>query len=202
MMPGGHSLPQTYAGVGPLVSQTQSGPGGGPQHVGGHVLGSTVPGGQRHAPPSQIGSMPASLPHESAQNAGIGPLHGCGPASERGPASSPRWCEPPQLQPESARPAKRTNEANGAKEARRMRAEQHRACQRAIAETPCFVGDRRVPCWASTLSGLCAVGQSETRSELVDQRATVPIETVPRSSSSSRIGAMRAKVISGSASKT
>lgn len=143
MMPGGHSLPHTYAGVGPLVSQTQSGPGGGPQHVGGHVLGSTVPGGQRHAPPSQIGTMPASLPHESAQKVGIGPLHG--PASDRTPASSPRSCEPPQLQPESARPARRTSEANDANETRRMRAEQHRACQHPIAETPCFVGDRRVP---------------------------------------------------------
>jgi hypothetical protein len=87
--------------------------------------------------------MPASLPHESAQKVGIGPLHG--PASERTPASSPRSCEPPQLQPEIASPAKRTNEANGAKATRRMRAEQHRACQRAIAKTPCFVGDRRVP---------------------------------------------------------
>jgi hypothetical protein len=103
--PGGHS-PDGHDQVVP--SHTQSGPGGGPQHVGGHVARSTVPGGQTHAPSTQIGARPASLPQVDTQTSGLPPPHVA--ASPPGPASSPgsmRDSAQPSVGPITRRRARR-----------------------------------------------------------------------------------------------
>jgi len=128
-MPAGHSRPQTYVGGTAVVSQVQSGPGGGPQHAGGHVDASMVPGGHCHAPPEQIGSRPASLPHERTQYIGPVPGHPPSPSALASAPASSRTCEVPHEQP--ARKAKesvtRVTKRDGRESS--MRAGQQPACQ-------------------------------------------------------------------------
>ena len=72
---------------------------------GGHVLRSTVPGGHRQLPATQMGSSPASLAQNWTQISGEPPVQ---LASPPGPASPVVTCEAEQ--PETARRPETANE--------------------------------------------------------------------------------------------